>query len=145
MIALAQAVTMIDTALKHGREKGLQPLTVAVLDAGGCLVALQREDGSSLLRPQIAQAKAWGALGMGMGTRALAQRAASHPAFMSALSALSDGRIVPVPGGVLIRSSTRAVIGAVGISGDHSDHDEACAIAGIEAAGFTADSGQPIP
>jgi uncharacterized protein GlcG (DUF336 family) len=145
MIALAQAVTMIDTALKHGREKGLQPLTVAVLDAGGSLVALQREDGSSLLRPQIAQAKAWGALGMGMGTRALAQRAASHPAFMSALSALSDGRIVPVPGGVLIRSSTRAVIGAVGISGDHSDHDEACAIAGIEAAGFTADSGQPIP
>jgi uncharacterized protein GlcG (DUF336 family) len=145
MIALAQAVTMIDTALKHGREKGLQPLTVAVLDAGGSLVALQREDGSSLLRPQIAQAKAWGALGMGMGSRALAQRAASHPAFMSALSALSDGRIVPVPGGVLIRSSTRAVIGAVGISGDHSDHDEACAIAGIEAAGFTADSGQPIP
>jgi len=136
---------MIDTALKHGREKGLQPLTVAVLDAAACLVALQREDGSSLLRPQIAQAKAWGALGMGMGTRALAQRAASHPAFVSALSALSDGRIVPVPGGVLIRSSTRAVIGAVGISGDHSDHDEACAIAGIEAAGFTADSGQPIP
>jgi uncharacterized protein GlcG (DUF336 family) len=145
MIALAQAVTMIDTALKHGREKRLQPLTVAVLDAAGCLVALQREDGSSLLRPQIAQAKAWGALGMGMGTRALAQRAASHPAFVSALSALSDGRIVPVPGGVLIRSSTRAVIGAVGISGDHADHDEACAIAAIEAAGFTADSGEPIP
>jgi len=145
MIALAQAVTIIGTALKHGRENGLQPLTVAVLDAAGCLVALQREDGSSLLRPQIAQAKAWGALGMGVGTRALAQRAASHPAFVSALSALSDGRIVPVPGGVLIRSSTRAIIGAVGISGDHSDHDEACAIAGIEAAGFAADSGQPIP
>src|SRR3977135_3773876 len=128
MIALAQAVTMIDTALKHGREKGLQLLTVAVLDAGGCLGALQREDGSSLLRPQIAEAKAWGALGMGMGTRALAQRAASHPAFVSALSALSDGRIVPVPGGVLILSSTRAVIGACGISGDNSYNAEDCAI-----------------
>src|SRR5712675_2008537 len=128
MIELARAAIIIDSACKHARAAGLQPLTVAVLDAAGCLVALQREDGSSLLRPQIAQAKAWGALGMGVGTRALAQRAASHPAFVSALSALSDGRIVPVPGGVLIRSSTRAVIGAVGISGDHADHDEACAI-----------------
>jgi uncharacterized protein GlcG (DUF336 family) len=80
-------------------------------------------------------------LGMGMGTRALAQRAASHPAFMSALTALSDGRIVPVPGGVLIRSGTHTIIGAVGISGDLADHDEACAVVGIESAGFRADTG----
>src|SRR5260370_33996498 len=116
MIALAQAVTMIDTALKHGREKRLQPLTVAVLDAAGCLVALQREDGSSLLRPQIAQAKPWGALGMGLCTRALAQRAAWHPAFICLSTVLAGGQIVRVPGGVPTRSGHRAILGAVGRS-----------------------------
>jgi uncharacterized protein GlcG (DUF336 family) len=141
MIELARAAIIIDSARKHARAAGLQPLTVAVLDAAGCLVALQREDGSSLLRPQIAQAKAWGALGMGMGTRALAQRAASHPAFISALTVLAGGQIVPVPGGVLIRSSDRAILGAVGISGDHADRDEECAVVGIEAAGLSADTG----
>jgi uncharacterized protein GlcG (DUF336 family) len=119
----------------------LSPLTVAVLDAGGCLVSFKREDGASLLRPEIAQAKAWGALGMGMGSRALAQRAAAQPAFISAVNALAGGRLIPVPGGVLIRSKNKSIIGAVGITGATSDQDEACAVAGIEAAGFSADTG----
>jgi uncharacterized protein GlcG (DUF336 family) len=93
------------------------------------------------LRPQIAQAKAWGALGLGMGGRALADRAASHPAFMAAMAALCDGRMVPVPGGVLILDHTKSVIGAVGISGDSPERDEECAVAGITAAGLLADTG----
>jgi uncharacterized protein GlcG (DUF336 family) len=141
MIGLDSAVTLIDGSLKHARGLGLQPMTVVVLDAGGCLVALKREDGSSLLRPRIAQAKASGALGMGMGSRALAKRAESHPAFMNAIIGLADGMLVPVPGGVLIRSAAGSILGAVGISGDHSDKDEACAVAGIEAAGLIGDTG----
>jgi uncharacterized protein GlcG (DUF336 family) len=141
MIDLAHATIIVDRALAEGRSLGLPPLTVAVLDGSGCLVSFKREDGSSLLRPEIAQAKAWGALGMGMGSRALAQRASAQPAFISAVNALAGGRLIPVPGGVLIRSSAKAIIGAVGITGATSDQDEACAVAGIEAAGFTADTG----
>jgi uncharacterized protein GlcG (DUF336 family) len=140
MIDLAHATIIVDEALAHGRALGLPPLTVAVLDAGGCLVSFKREDGSSLLRPDIAQAKAYGALGMGTGSRAIAQRAAAAPAFVAAVNALAGGRLVPVPGGVLIRSA-KAIIGAVGITGASSDQDEACAVAGIEAAGFNPDTG----
>jgi uncharacterized protein GlcG (DUF336 family) len=145
MIDLAHATIVVDKALAQGRSLGLPPLTVAVLDGSGCLVSFKREDGSSLLRPEIAQAKAWGALGMGMGSRALAQRASVQPAFISAVNALAGGRLVPVPGGVLIRSSGKSIIGAVGITGATSDQDEACAVAGIEAAGFTADTGADLP
>ena len=141
MIGLDRAVAIIDISLKHARASGMQPMTVVVLDASGCLVALKREDGSSLLRPRIAEAKAAGALGMGMGSRALAKRAETHPAFINALIGLAEGMLVPVPGGVLIRSTTGTILGAVGISGDHSDKDEACAIAGIEAAALVADAG----
>ncbi len=141
MIDLAQASIIVEKALAQGRSLGLPPLTVAVLDGSGCLVCFKREDGSSLLRPEIAQAKAWGALGMGMGSRALAQRASAQPAFISAVNALAGGRLIPVPGGVLIRSSGKSIIGAVGITGATSDQDEACAVAGIEAAGFGADTG----
>jgi uncharacterized protein GlcG (DUF336 family) len=141
MIDLAQATTIVDKALQHGRALGLPPLTVAVLDAAGCLVSFKREDGSSLLRPEIAQAKAYGALAMGMGSRAIAARAAVAPAFVSAVNALAGGRLIPVPGGVLIRSSSKAIVGAVGITGAISEQDEACAAAGIEAAGFIADTG----
>ncbi len=140
MMDLAKATAIVDKALSHGRTLGLPPLTVAVLDAGGCLVSFKREDGSSLLRPEIAQAKAYGALGMGIGSRAIAQRASVAPAFVSAVNALAGGRLIPVPGGVLIRSA-KTIIGAVGITGATSDQDEACAVAGIEAAGFTADTG----
>jgi uncharacterized protein GlcG (DUF336 family) len=141
MIDLAHATIIVDKALAQGRSLGLPPLTVAVLDGSGCLVSFKREDGSSLLRPEIAQAKAWGALGMGMGSRALAQRASAQPAFISAVNALAGGRLIPVPGGVLIRSKAKSIIGAVGITGATSDQDEACAVAGIEAAGFNADTG----
>jgi len=141
MIDLARANVIVDKALAHGRALSLPPLTVAVLDAGGCLVSFKREDGSSLLRPEIAQAKAWGALGMGIGSRAIAQRASVAPAFVSAVNALAGGRVIPVPGGVLIRSSAKSIIGAVGITGATSDQDEACAVAGIESAGLTPDTG----
>lgn len=141
MIGLDGAVAIIDNSLKHARASGLKPMTVVVLDASGCLVALKREDGSSLFRPRIAEAKAAGALGMGMGSRALANRAETHPAFINAVIALADGMLVPVPGGVLIRSTTGNILGAVGVSGDHSDKDEACATAGIEAAALVAETG----
>ena len=141
MIDLIHASTIVDKALAHGRGMGLPPLTVAVLDAAGCLVAFKREDGSSLLRPEIAQAKAWGTLGMGIGSRAIAQRASVAPAFVSAVNTLACGRIIPVPGGVLIRSADKSIVGAVGITGAQSEQDEACAVTGIEAAGFIADTG----
>jgi uncharacterized protein GlcG (DUF336 family) len=144
MIDLNHASTIVDNALAHGRGMGLPPLTVAVLDAAGCLVAFKREDGSSLLRPEIAQAKAWGTLGMGMGGRALQQRASVAPAFIAAVNNLADGRLIPVPGGVLIRDGKNTIIGAVGITGAVSEQDEACAVAGIEAAGYVADTGEAV-
>jgi uncharacterized protein GlcG (DUF336 family) len=142
-LTLAAASIIVDKALEKGRELGLKPLTVSVLDAGGHLVAFKREDGSSLLRPEIAGGKAWGALGMGFGGREFARRAAANPAFIQALSVASGGRIVPVPGGVLIRDGAGAVLGAVGISGDTSDNDETCAVYGIHAAGLVSDTGDP--
>lgn len=138
---LAAANRLIDVALAHGRAGGLAPLCVAVLDAGGHVIALQREDGASILRPQIATAKARGSLSMGFGGRELARRAAANPAFIGALAALAGGDMLPVPGGVLVRTADGALIGAVGISGDLSDKDEACAIAGIVSVGLVADVG----
>jgi uncharacterized protein GlcG (DUF336 family) len=142
-VSLAQASVIVDKALEHGRQLKLKPLTVAVLDAGGHLVALKREDNSSLLRPQIACGKAWGVLGMGFGGRELARRAAAAPAFVTALTAASEGRIIPVPGGVLIRDRNGTVIGDVGISGDLSEQDEACAVVEIKAADLVPDTGEP--
>jgi len=137
-VTLAQASTIVDTALKKGRDTNCAPLTVAVLDAGGHLVAFKREDKSGILRFDIAYGKAWGALGMGFGSRELADRAAKNPLFFGVLANVSQGRLVPVPGGVLIKDAAGAVLGAVGISGDTSDKDEVCAVAGIEAAGLKA-------
>ena len=142
-ITLQQASIVADKALERGRQLGFAPLTVAVLDAGGQLKVLKREDGSSLLRPEIATGKAWGVLGMGFGGRKLARRAAKMPMFFTALNAMSDGRMVPVPGGVLIRDAAGAIVGAVGISGDASKSDEICAVFGIEAAGLRPDTGDP--
>src|SRR5215207_9433697 len=141
MLTLAQATTILDTALKKGREKNFAPLSVALLDAGGHLVAFKREDKSGILRFDIAFGKAWGALGMGMGSRSLFGRAAKAGMFYTAVAAASEGRLVPNPGGVLIRDGAGDVIGAVGISGDTADRDELCAIAGIEAAKLKADPG----
>jgi len=140
-VTLAQASTIVDAALKKAREMSLAPLTVAVLDAGGHLVAFKREDKSGILRYDIAYGKAWGALGMGFGSRALFERAANTPQFFNALYAASGGRVVTNPGGVLIRDAGGDIVGAVGISGDTSDKDEACAVAGVEAAGLQADPG----
>lgn len=117
-------------------------MTIAVLDGGGQLVAFAREDNSSLLREKIARAKAAGALNMGVGTRALAERAVQHPSFISAITMLAQGEIIPAAGGVLVRDpASGAVIGAVGVSGHRPDEDEACALAGIGAAHLTADPG----
>jgi uncharacterized protein GlcG (DUF336 family) len=140
-VTLVQASTIVDVALNTARQKNLAPMTVAVLDPGGHLVALKREDRSGILRCDIACAKAWGALGMGFGSRTLFERAAGTPQFFNALYAASGGRMVANPGGVLIRDASGDVIGAVGISGDTADNDETCAIAGITAAGLTADPG----
>jgi uncharacterized protein GlcG (DUF336 family) len=137
-VTLAQASTIVDVALKKGRDTHCAPLTVAVLDAGGHLVAFKREDKSGILRYDIANGKAWGALGMGFGSRELADRAGKNPLFFGVLATVSQGRLIPVPGGVLIKDADGAVLGAVGISGDTSDKDETCAVAGIEAAGLKA-------
>jgi len=131
---------MIAFAIAWRREKGLKPLTMAVLDSGGHVIALAREDGTSNLRPEIAQGKARGAINMGLGSRALYNRAEAQPYFIQAMNALSAGSLVPVAGGVLIKNGAQ-IVGAMGITGDTSDNDEACAIAAIEDAGFTADGG----
>ncbi len=135
-LTLAQASIIVDAALAAGRAGGMAPLTVAVLDAGGHLVAFKREDRSGILRFDIAYGKAWGSLGMGFGSREWVGRVASSPAFFTAIAAASGGRVVPAPGGVLIEDAAGEVLGAVGISGDASDKDEACALAGIAAAGL---------
>ena len=140
-LTLERALLIAEAALRRGRELNLAPLTVAVLDAGGHLVAFQREDNSGLLRFEIASGKAWGALGMGFGSREFLARAQANPSFVAALGAASGGRVIPVPGGVLVKSADGAVLGAVGISGDTSDNDEICVLAGIEAAGFVAQTG----
>ncbi|HEU5277159.1 MAG TPA: heme-binding protein [Xanthobacteraceae bacterium] len=140
-VTLAQASIIVDAALKKGRDTQCAPLSVAVLDSGGHLVAFKREDTSGILRFDIAFGKAWGALGLGLGSRTLFERAAQTPQFFTMLAAASGGRIVTNPGGVLVRDAAGNVIGAVGISGDTSDKDEVCAIAGIEAAGLKADPG----
>jgi uncharacterized protein GlcG (DUF336 family) len=141
-LTLAQAALIVDTALEHGRAQKFKPLAVAVLDAGGHLVAFKREDNASILRPQIAEGKAWGVLGMGFGGREFARRVQTGPVFLAALMAASGGRVVPAPGGVLIRDREGTIVGSVGISGDASENDEACAVAGIKATGLSADTGE---
>ena len=141
MITLADAQVIIEHGLAHARAEAFPPMTIAVLDAGGSLVAYVREDGSSLLRERIARGKARGALNMGVGSRALAARAESHPHFVNALVALAEGDLVPVAGGVLVRDQAGGLVGAVGVSGHRPDDDEACAVRGIEASGLKADPG----
>jgi uncharacterized protein GlcG (DUF336 family) len=142
-LTLDQAEAIVAAARAKGRELNLLPLTVVVLDAGGQVKMVQREDGSSLLRPEIALGKAYGALAMGLGGRELARRAQSMQGFMNALSDIAGGRAVPVPGGVLCCDAGGTVLGAVGISGDVSAQDEVCAVAGIQAAGLKPDTGDP--
>jgi uncharacterized protein GlcG (DUF336 family) len=144
-LTLEQADRIASGTLAKGRELGFAPLTVAVLDAGGHVVVLKREDGASIMRPELATAKAWGALGMGFGGRELARRAAKVPGFFAALNAISDGRMAPVAGSALLRNAAGEVIGAVGVSGDTSDNDELCLVPAVRAAGLTPDTGDDLP
>ncbi|HET9073212.1 MAG TPA: heme-binding protein [Solirubrobacteraceae bacterium] len=153
---LATARQIIAGAQAHGAQAGLKPLTVVVLDAGANVIVAERQDGSSNKRFEIAFGKANGALALGMGSRALMARAEQQAYFISAAAGAIGGALVPVPGGVLLRDRVGAgaagesgagaaggegpgpIIGAVGISGDSSDNDEAAAVAGARAAGLEA-------
>jgi uncharacterized protein GlcG (DUF336 family) len=130
-ISLEEAVCIIDGALAEARRASTAPLSVAVLDRGGHLVALKREDNSGNLRADIAIGKARGSLGMGQSSRAMADRVAHAPHFFAAIAALSGGNVIPAAGGLLIAGKDGKTIGAVGISGDTPDNDEKCALAGI--------------
>ncbi len=143
-LTLTQASIIMDAALAEARKMHFAPLAIAVLDTGGHLIAFKREDGAGFARFDIAYGKAWGALGMGFGTRELAERAARFPAFVTAVSMATQGRMIPSPGGVLIINADNDVVGAVGISGDVGDNDEICALTGIKAAGLSALPGASI-
>ena len=136
-LTLAQATQIISTALAKAREAGTKPMGIAVLDEGGALKAFAREDGASMFRFEIAQAKAWGAVGMGVASRALGQRAKDNPNFFVSLAATAQGKFLPQTGAVVIKDAAGQVIGAVGASGGTGDEDEAICIAGIEATGLT--------
>jgi uncharacterized protein GlcG (DUF336 family) len=137
-ISLETAKAITAGARAAGRERGLKPLTVVVLDAGGHVRSVEREDGASNNRFEIAFGKAYGALALGMGSRSLMARAEQQAYFISSAAAAIGGRLVPVPGGVLVKDETGTVIGCVGVSGDTSDNDELAAIAGIESAALVA-------
>jgi uncharacterized protein GlcG (DUF336 family) len=140
-ISLAQASAVVDATLKKARELKQMPQTAVVLDAGGHVVCAKREDGSGIIRFEVAVGKAYGALGMGWGSRTMMERAAQNPNFLTAIVAASGGRMVPNPGGILIRDGGGQILGALGISGDTGDNDEIIGVAGIEAAGLKADPG----
>jgi uncharacterized protein GlcG (DUF336 family) len=144
-LRMAEAESILDATLRAARLAELLPLAVAVLDSGAQLVAFRREDGCGVVRFEIARGKAQGALGMGIGSREIRNRLKERPAFQSAIAAASDGRFIPVPGGVLILNDRGEAIGAVGVSGDASDRDEYAAIAGIHAAGFASHPAEPAP
>jgi uncharacterized protein GlcG (DUF336 family) len=136
-LTLAQANIILTAALAKSRESSYQPMGVAVLDASGNLKAFASEDGASMFRFDIARAKAWGAVGMGVSSRALAQRAKDNPNFFVSLSATSQGKFLPQPGAVVIKDASGFVIGAVGASGGTGDEDELICVAGIAAAGLS--------
>jgi uncharacterized protein GlcG (DUF336 family) len=140
-LSLDQASDIVDAALGKARELDLRPLTVTILDPGGHPVVVKREDGCGILRPQIAHAKAWGCLGTGQGGAVGARHAARDPSFFAALAAISEGRIASSRGGALIRDKEGNLLGAIGISGDRPENDEACALAGIESVSLVADAG----
>jgi len=140
-LSLDVARKILDVALAKGVEKKLKPLVITILDARGCVKITAAQDGTSLLRGEIAHGKAYGALSLGMGSRAIFQRAQEQAYFVDAVNTLAQGRLVPVPGGVLIQDGSGNLLGAVGVSGDTSDNDEICAVAGIEAAGLKANAG----
>ena len=137
-LTLDTARSIIAGARAHGSQAGFKPLTVVVLDAGGHVVAVEREDGASMSRFEIGFGKAYGALSLGMGSRSIMGRAEQQAYFIAAVTSAVGGALVPVPGGVLVRDEGGDLLGAVGVTGDTSDNDEAAAVAGIEGAGLTA-------
>lgn len=140
-LTLADAKKIIEHAFVEQQKQGFKPMAIVVLGAGGSIRASESQDGTSLLRPKIAHGKAYGSISLGLGSRALYERAKVEPFFIQAMNSLCDGALVPVPGGVLIRTTDGELVGAVGITGDTSANDEQCAVAGIEAAGFVAETG----
>ena len=142
-LGLDIALRIVSIALEAGRAEKMLPLTVVVIDVSGKIIASQSEDGSGLMRFDIARGKAWGALGMGMSSRLIRDRLATRPSFQAALANVADGQFVPVPGGVLVLQADGTVIGAVGVSGDSSEKDEYCAITGILGANFLSEPNAP--
>jgi uncharacterized protein GlcG (DUF336 family) len=140
-LTLALSNQLINEVFAKGAALNLKPLSAVVLDAGGHVIAFQRQDGASMLRFEIASGKAYGALSVGMGSRWLGNQAKERAHFLEGLSAVSGGRIVPVAGGVLIKSADGTLLGALGVSGDTSDNDEIAAVHAITLAGLTADAG----
>lgn len=139
-LTLAQAQTLASAALAEARARSLKPLAVVVLDERGAVKAAAAEDGTSLKRFEIAHGKAFGALSLGMGGRAVAKRAVDQPTFIAAVSHVVGGSLVPVPGGVLLRDGAGVLLGAAGASGDLSENDEAAVLAGVAAAGLTGEA-----
>ena len=137
-LTLSQAQQIISGALAKSKERGFKPMGVAVLDAGGNLKAFASEDGASMFRFDIARAKAWGSIGMGVSSRVLGQRAKDNPNFFVALAAVGDGKFVPQTGAVLIKDAAGNLLGAVGASGGTGDEDEEICAAGVQAAGLVA-------
>ena len=137
---LAKANQIITKALEKAREMKIKPVTVVVLDQGGHLKAMQREDGASMFRYDVATGKAWASVGMGASSRALAARAKDNPNFFITLAATAAGKFLPQTGGVLIRDAQGNILGAAGVSGGTGDEDEAVCAYGIEQAGFVADA-----
>jgi uncharacterized protein GlcG (DUF336 family) len=144
MLTFDIALRLANAALAEGARRGAAPLTVVVLDAGGHQVVLYRQDGAGIVRPQIAIGKAWGALGVGFSSRGIANAAARLPSFFDALAVASGGRTIPAAGGILLREDGQGVVGAVGVSGDNSDVDEACAIAGAVEVGLMPEPAAPV-
>ena len=141
-LTLATCRIIADTALATGREKGMKPLGIVIVDARGSVRLTLVEDGNAIMRPDIAHGKAFGCVAVGVGGRTLERMTKERPHFIGALGGLSRDRLTPVPGGVLIRNADGVLLGAVGVSGDTSDNDEVCALAGIAAAGLKADTGE---
>jgi len=137
-LTLAQANKIAEAAFARAREMKVKPLAVAVLDAAGHVKSLQRQDQASMFRTDIAMGKAWAAVGMGASSRTLLGRAKENPQFYGALAATAQGRFLPQTGAVLIKDAAGNILGAAGASGGTGDEDEACCIAGVEAAGLVA-------
>jgi len=144
MLTFDTAKRLADAVLTEGARRRTAALTVAVLDAGGHTVLLYRQTGAGIARPRIATGKAWGTLGLGFSSRDVAGAASRFPEFFNALAAATDGRVVPAPGGVLLRDEQGVIVGAVGVSGDSSDVDEACAIVAAHAVGLRPEPSAPV-